>query len=111
MFPGGTPEAVVAGVAVGFKTVIYVASDDNEELIHEQGNTPSPTFPAPIRIMCACMFLCFWGVRIWQASFRTWLRASRFVWSVPFNLRRGEDDASLAHHRRAGGRGGLHVVP
>ena len=28
---GGTPEAVVAGIAVGYKTIIYVASDDNEE--------------------------------------------------------------------------------
>ena len=32
---GGTPEAVVAGIAVGFKTIIYVASDDNEELIQK----------------------------------------------------------------------------
>ena len=31
---GGTPEAVVAGIAVGFKTIIYVASDDNEEPNH-----------------------------------------------------------------------------
>ena len=41
---GGTPEAVVAGIAVGFKTIIYVASDDNEELIQKM-NTSTPTFP------------------------------------------------------------------
>ena len=33
---GGTPEAVVAGIAVGFKTILYVASDDNEELFQKQ---------------------------------------------------------------------------
>ena len=33
---GGTPEAVVAGIAVGFKTILYVASDDNEELLQKQ---------------------------------------------------------------------------
>lgn len=36
---GGTPEGVVAGIAAGFKTVVYVASDDNEELIHKQSTT------------------------------------------------------------------------
>ena len=38
---GGTPEAVVAGIAVGFKTIIYVASDDNEELI-QKNDYPHP---------------------------------------------------------------------
>ena len=27
---GGTPEAVVAAIAAGFSTVIYIAQDDNE---------------------------------------------------------------------------------
>ena len=46
---GGTPEAVVAGIAAGFKTIIYVASDDNEELIQKK-NTSTPTFPDPIGV-------------------------------------------------------------
>ena len=41
---GGTPEAVVAGIAVGFKTIIYVASDDNEEPNH--GRATPTAFPA-----------------------------------------------------------------
>ena len=38
---GGTPEAVVAGIAVGFKTILYVASDDNEELLQKHTSNPA----------------------------------------------------------------------
>ena len=66
---GGTPEAVVAGIAVGFKQIIYVASDDAEEKMmavlsiseEREGAVDYMTCPGKLRrsmsyqgMRCAC---------------------------------------------------------